>query len=223
MKQGEFFVPGSMKTPRAAAVAGIVFAFLMATSMQLIRVSIPANPLAAAAEVGSHLTTISLAVSLLPFAGIAFLWFIAVFRDRLGAHEDRFFATIFLGSGLLFIAMIFVSAAMAGGMITVLGSRQENLLQAGVYALGRAQVNQVINIYALKMAGVFMISTSTVIAATRIIPRWTALLGYALALVVLFTGEMIHWISLVFPSWVLLVSVYILSRSLAEGGCRTEN
>lgn len=33
-------------------------------------------------------------------AGIAFLWFIGVIRDRSGAHEDRFFATVFLGSGL---------------------------------------------------------------------------------------------------------------------------
>lgn len=223
MKQGELSVPGSMKTPRAAALAGIVFSLLMASSMQLIRVSIPASPLAAAAEAGIHLTTISLALSLLPFAGIAFLWFIGAFRDRLGAHEDRFFATVFLGSGLLFIAMVFTSAAMAGGMIRVLGSRPENLLQTGVYELGRAQVNQVMNIYALKMAGVFMISTSTVIAATRIIPRWTAFLGYALALVVLFSGEMIHWVSLVFPLWVLLVSVHILSQSLREGRCRSEN
>jgi hypothetical protein len=53
-------------------------------------------------------------------AGIAFLRFIAVVRDRLGALEDRFFATVFLGSGLLYLAMTFTSEAMAGGLIRIL-------------------------------------------------------------------------------------------------------
>jgi hypothetical protein len=55
-----------------------------------------------------------LALYLVPFAGIAFLWFIGVLRDRLGELEDRFFATVFFGSGLLFLAMLFASAAVAG-------------------------------------------------------------------------------------------------------------
>ena len=44
---------------------------------------------------------------LVPFAGIAFLWFIGVVRDRIGEREDKFFATVFFGSGLLFVAMLF--------------------------------------------------------------------------------------------------------------------
>jgi hypothetical protein len=104
-----------MKTPRAAATAGILFSLLLITSMLLIRSSIPANPLGAATEVIENSGTISLALNLMPFAGIAFLWFIAVMRDRLGELEDHFFATVFLGSGLLFIAMIFTAAAIAGG------------------------------------------------------------------------------------------------------------
>ena len=53
----------------------------------------------------------------MPFAGIAFLWFIGVVRDRLGRLEDQFFSTVFFGSGLLFLAMVFVSMAIAGGMV----------------------------------------------------------------------------------------------------------
>jgi hypothetical protein len=49
-------------------------------------------------------------------AGIAFLWFIGVIRDHLGDREDRFFATVFLGSGLLFVAMLFI----CGGIIATL-------------------------------------------------------------------------------------------------------
>ncbi len=56
----------------------------------------------------------AVSLNLVPFAGIAFLWFIGVLRDRIGEREDRFFATVFLGSGLLFVAMMFVAVAVAG-------------------------------------------------------------------------------------------------------------
>jgi hypothetical protein len=90
---------------------------------------------------------ISFSLNLLPFAGIAFLWFIAVVRDRLGQREDRFFGTVFLGSGLLFVAMMFNAAAAAGGIIRVLGSGSENLIQGGTYALGRVEIQQTMHIY----------------------------------------------------------------------------
>jgi hypothetical protein len=157
---------------------------------------------------------VSFSLNLLPFAGIAFLWFIAVVRDRLGEREDRFFATVFLGSGLLFIAMVFNAAATAGGIIRVLGSASENLIQSGTYALGRAEIELTMHVYAMKMAGVFMISSSTISLQTRMLPRWMAFLGYALALVLLLSVGTIEWIPLVFPLWVLLVSVYILSENL---------
>ena len=50
---------------------------------------------------------IRLSLHLVPFA-VAFLWFIGVVRDQLGNVEDRLFSTVFLGGGLLFLAMLFV-------------------------------------------------------------------------------------------------------------------
>jgi len=55
---------------------------------------------------------------LAPLAGITFLWFIAVVRDRMGQQEDRFFASVFLGSGLLFIAMYFAAIGVAVGLLS---------------------------------------------------------------------------------------------------------
>ena len=109
--------PQGLKTPRVAAIAGIVFSLLVITSFVLIRISIPATPTGLAADFITHLKELSFALNLLPFAGIAFLWFIAVLRDRLGELEDRFFATVFLGSGLLYIATIFALATVAGGVL----------------------------------------------------------------------------------------------------------
>ena len=53
----------------------------------------------------------------MPFAGITFLWFIGVVRDGIGRFEDRFFASVFLGSGLLFLAMMFASSAVGAGLV----------------------------------------------------------------------------------------------------------
>jgi hypothetical protein len=199
-----------LKTPRAAAIAGIIFSVLLITSQLLVRSSIPANPLGPATEVVSHSRAISRALNLMPFAGIAFLWFVGVVRDRIGMLEDRFFATVFLGSGLLYIAMIFASAGLAGGLIRVLSSGSDNLVRSDTYALGRAEIYQIMNIYAIKMAGVFMISTSTIALRTRFMPRWTVFLGYALALFLLLSVGIIGWTPMVFPLWVFLISMCIL-------------
>ena len=109
----------AIRTPRAAGVAGIAFALLLGGALVLTRLAVPS-----AAESSTTWLTesgkrraVELALNLVPFAGIAFLWFIGVIRDRIGEREDRFFATVFLGSGLLFVGMLFVGAAIAGGML----------------------------------------------------------------------------------------------------------
>lgn len=214
MNQEDDLIRQPMRTPRAAAVAGILFSLLLMTSFLLVRISVPANPLSGASGFTEHAKAISLALNLLPFAGIAFLWFIAVLRDRQGELEDRFFATVLLGSGLLFLAMVFTSAAVAGGIITVLSHVSSSLIQSGSYALGRAEAYQTLNIYAVKMAGVFMTTTCTISLRTRILPRWMPLLGYALALILLVSVGTIEWILMVFPLWVLLISTYILIETL---------
>lgn len=204
------FTSSRLTTPRAAAVAGVLFAFLLMASLIIVRVSIPANP----ADTGGWLATsgdsVTLALNLVPFAGIAFLWFMGVVRDRLGDHEDRFFATVFLGSGLLFLAMLFVSAALAGSLIIAYGERPAQLLQSGGYAYGRAMTYVILNTYSMRMAGVFMISSCTLFLRLRVTPRWMALLGYALALALLLSISRFSWISLVFPLWVLMISIQIL-------------
>jgi hypothetical protein len=203
-----------LKTPRAAAIAGIVFSVLFIIGQLLIRSSIPADPLSSATDLVKHSQKVSLALNLVPFAGIAFLWFIAVIRDRLGKLEDRFFATVLLGSGLLYVAMMFASAALTGGLLLVLSNGPESLIQSGAYAVSRAQIYQLMNIYAIKMSGVFIIVTSTIALRTRIFPRWMAFLGYALALLLLLTVGVLQWTPLVFPLWVLLVSACILIEKL---------
>jgi len=206
-----------LTTPRAAAIAGIVFSVLLITSLVLIRLSIPANPRDAGAWLAGSTGPVDLALNLLPFAGIAFLWFMGVVRDRLGEHEDRFFATVFLGSGLLFLAMLFASAAMAGGIVIAYGNSLTAVAGSETYAFARAVTFVVLNTYAIKMAGVFMISTCTLFLRTKVTPRWMALLGYVLALLLLVSISRSGWAFLVFPLWILLISIYILIENYRRG------
>jgi hypothetical protein len=202
----------ALRTPRAAAVAGIIFSALLSISLVLIRSSVPVSPSRRGnvALNPSSLNAILIAVNLIPFAGIAFLWFIGVVRDRIGQREDRFFATVFLGSGLLFVAMLFVSTAMAAGLLITFQSTGSNSLNNEVWRLGRNVTNTLVITYAMRMAGVFIISTATIALRTAFMPRWLALLGYILALVLLLSSGLLPYVELLFPAWVFLVSVYTL-------------
>ena len=203
-----------LKTPRAAALAGILFTVLFSSSYILIRLSIPSNPADAGAWLEERGETVSLALSLLPFAGIAFLWFIGVVRDRLGHLEDQFFSTVFFGSGLLFLAMAFISAALAGGIVATYALEHSKFIDSGLYTLIRIVMYRVTNIYAIKMAGVFMISLGTIWVRTGLMPRWLAFLTYVLALMLLLIITSSLWVTLVFPAWVGAVSLYILLSNL---------
>jgi len=201
---------GVLRTPKAAAIAGILFSILLITAFVLLRFSFPADASPAIVVFQLRVETIALAIGLIPFTGVAFLWFIGVVRDRLGAREDRLFATVFLGSGLLFLAMLFCAAAVVSSTVLAFSPTAEERLDARTFAFARNLTFTLMNVYAMKMAAVFMITTSTVAAYTRFVPRYVAYLGYPLALFILFGSQYWEWSFFIFPTWVLLLSGQIL-------------
>ncbi|MGA7196196.1 hypothetical protein [Roseiarcus sp.] len=210
MSQVDGLTEAGLKTPKAAAIAGVVFSLLTLASFGLLWSAIPADPQASGAWVAANASVIQLALNLLPFAGIAFLWFIGVIRDQLGQREDRFFATVFLGSGLLFLGMLFVAAAVVGAMLAAFGNEPAAFGASPAFRFARAVSVSLVNVYMVKMAGVFLISTSTVAWSTRFAPRWLAGLGYLLAILLLVGSSFLRWSFALFPLWVLLLSIYIL-------------
>ena len=213
-----------LRTPRAAAVAGLLFALLLFLSIGMLRLSMPDHPAIPEAWLKVESGRVLLALNLIPFAGIAFLWYVGVLRDRLGVREDRFFATVFLGSGFLFLAMLFTGAAVMGSLMMVYAADPGNLVNSPAFAVSRALASNLVNIYSIKMASVFMIVTSTLVLRTGFAARWIAFVGYGLSLPLLFGSRLIDWGFLVFPGWVLLMSIYILIDNLrapkdAMGAC----
>jgi hypothetical protein len=212
------------RAPRAAAIAGIIFSVLLITCLLLLRRSVPDVPSEAGEWLRERSGTVSFAVNLIPFAGIALLWFIGVLRDRLGDREDRLFTTVFMGSGLLFLATLFAAAAFVGGIVAAYSVEVDRIPGSATFTVARAVAYETMNVYAVRMAAVFTIATCTLALRTGFVSRWIAFIGYAAALALLFAGRHIDWIVLVFPIWVLLLSLHILvdnfgvsSKNVASG------
>jgi len=201
----------AIRTPRAAAVAGIVFAVLLTTTFLLLRWALPSDTETAGdwLDDGGRQDAVVLALNLLPFAGLAFLWFIGVIRDRIGAGEDRFFATVFLGSGLLMIAMLFTGGAVAGGLL-LSDNNSAGVPPTEMWSFGRRVTLTLLQVYAMRMAAVFTISTTTIAARLGLVPRWLALFGAVTGLVLLFSAGYVPWLELIFPVWVFVLSMHIL-------------
>jgi hypothetical protein len=210
------FTRAGLRTPKAAAIAGLLFSVLLVAIFLLLRFAIPADPREPGAWLSGGLARVELAINLIPFAGIAFLWFIGVLRDRLGQSEDRFFATVFLGSGLLFLSMLLILAAFTGGMVAAFETQPQAMTDSATFYFVRSAIYSIANIYMAKMAAVFMMTTSMVAIHAGIAPRWLAIVGFTLAPLLLFGSYYITWICVLFPLWVMFISAYVLRDNLRD-------
>jgi len=198
----------ALSTPRAAAAAGVLFALLFGSALVLIRMALPEGEQPGAQWLSSGSTNLKTAAIIMPFAGIAFLWFMGVVRDGLGRYEDKFFSTVFLGSGLLFLAMMFIAAGVGAGL-----EHSHAAGDADVASFGQMVLLAVSKTYALRMAAVFMISLATIWLKTGLMPRWLVVVTYLAALGLLIASDITMWLTLAFPVWVLMVSLLLLIRA----------
>jgi hypothetical protein len=192
----------------------MLFSLLTLAVFWLLWNSVPADPEEPGLWLATNSNAVALGLNLVPFAGVAFLWFIGVLRDRLGEREDRFFATVFFGSGLLFLCMLFTAAAMFGAILIAFSAQPKELINSATFHFVRGAAYTILNIYMIKMAAVFMITASTLAIYVRFAPRWLALLGYLLSLLLLFGSYYIRWSFVLFPLWVFLMSTHILTDNL---------
>jgi hypothetical protein len=200
-----------VRSPRSAALAGILFSLLMATSMILLRTGAIIDPAQIGpqwVEAGSAAASVVLV--LVPFAGIAFLWFTGVMRDLLGDLEDKFFATVFLGSGIILVVMMFVWAAAYGAIFGTYQATAVVLTNFDIFVYATTFTNQIMGNYLLRMAGVYMLSTGSLWTRTEAVPRWLSIITFIVAVSFLLFAGALRWARFIFPAWVLLVSIYIL-------------
>jgi hypothetical protein len=154
-------------------------------------------------------------LNLVPFAGIAFRWFSGVVREQVGVIEDRLFSTVFLGSGLLFLALLFQGAVTTTSLVAISAGQR---VDTNLWDYGTGSTHALVSVYAMRMAAVFTLSVSTLGLRTGAFPRWVSFLGFATALVLLVAAGEHKWTQMVFPSWVLVLSVVILVTRPATRG-----
>ena len=201
-----------LATPRAAGVAGIIFAALFVLALLFLRQGMGRglDTETVLRNVTGSGSTLALAgLYLVPFAGIAFLWFMAVVRDRIGEREDKFFATVFLGSGLLFVAMLFAAAAVLGGLVAGYRFGTATPTDLATVGFARSVGYSLLFVYGAKVAGVFTLATSNIMRRSGW-PRWTSVSGFATALVLILSITFFEPIVMLFAVWVAAISLYVL-------------
>lgn len=207
----------SRRPPRGVAISGVVCAILLSATIVLIRKAVPADP----GEPGEWLhdptgrSAVRLALQCVPFAGLAFLWFLASVRSRIGRHEDQFFSAVQLASGLLFTAMLFATSSVVEGALTA--STIDDRASAAAYQANRATAFALMNGYGLRMAAVFMAVTSTIGLRTGVFSKPLAIAGFVGAAALLVAVAVSAWLALVFPLWVAIMSVAMLYADFPIG------
>ena len=200
-----------LRAPWAASVAGLLFSVMFTAALVLVRSEVDEGTAA-----GQSTAMVIGGLYLAPFAGIMFLWFVAVIRDQIGEREDRFFATVFFGSGLLFVGLLFTTAAVVSTPTTLVQFLGEEPLSAESMSLLRGLGYTLLFALATRAAAVFMLATATIGIKSGVFPRWFALIGALLGLVLLVAVSFYDWLILVLPGWVAVVSLFILRRERAR-------
>lgn len=205
----------------AAGLAGIAFAILFTVSLALLRVGAPPpEGQAFATWWADNRDRIAIGTYIVPFAGIAFIWFVAAVRERIGRGEGLFFSTIFLGSALLFVAMVFGTGAAAGAIVAAteaLDPRRAAEVAAFSHAFGYALLFG----FAVRMGGMFMLVVASIGRQADAIPRWVVVLSTLLGAATLVASTFWDPVALVFPAWVAVVSAFIIRASVADAGVAT--
>jgi hypothetical protein len=110
--------------------------------------------------------------------------------------------------------MLFVASAVAAGSLADVAARGGAAGDGSGF--NRRIGALILHTYAMRMAAVFTISTATIGLRTGFLPRWLVFAGYAIALILLLVIDVTPWVELLFPLWILLVSLDTLVTSFGR-------
>lgn len=205
-----------IRSLRAASLAGIAFSVLIVIGLTLLRSQPSAD--ATAAELEEYYlddwnrSRVLLGLTASSFAAIAFLWFMAVIRRQVGEREDQFFSTVFLGSGLVFLSLFLTTAAASAAPALAIEFADAAVPSSGTVGLLKGYVWGLFSVVGVRMAAVFMLTTSTLGLRTHALPRWLGFLGVGLAVAMLVAATFSAPIGQLFALWVAVVSIELLVR-----------
>jgi hypothetical protein len=211
-----------------AALAGLVFGVLyVAGFVALSRIPAPGATAGALESFydsdGRRRLIVVVAAYLVPLAGVALLWFTAAVRQRvvaLAGAEDALLSTVQLLSAAVYVAVLFVATAVITAPAIAVDS---GALAATDLAATRPLVitaDTLLVVFGVRAAGVFVAAGTTRAWRAGLIPRWFAVVSYVLVLILFLTIARVRVVSLLFPAWVAIMSVVVLTRRGTAQGTR---
>ena len=206
----------------SAAAAGVVYAVLAVIALSIVQ-SVPGPSSTEAvwnawiAE-SSNRAGLFAALSLSSISAVAFLWFVAVVRRRIGDQEDRFFATVFLGSALVYVALWLVAMSIVAAPATI--HTGDSTMGRDVFGLAQGTGISILLVAGPRIQAVFVASTSTLFLRTRVVPAWLSYVGYAIALAMFVTPIVATPMGIGLPAFVLLSSstIFFSRRRIEQVG-----
>ena len=204
-------------SPRLAAVMGILFSVLFVAALVVVNgvphLGDPDTVYGAFYDGAGNTVVTAVALYLVPLAGIAFLWFVVALRSVLDTLEPPPSAMahgLNLLSGVVFVALLFAgTAAFATPVfLTTIGGGAPLApdTSRALTALGYGLVF----VFSVRGAGMFALTTTTLLRGAGVMPRGVAVVAYLLAAWLLLTATDHPASLLVLPAWVLVVVVVLL-------------
>ena len=172
----------------------------------------PDSEVAAWYSDAANRASLTTGLSLSIVSAVSFLWFVAVIRRRVGDREDRFFATVFLGSGVLLTGVMLTGAAALASPAVTIDLADGRVPDASTLAVISGFGTTLMLVVLLRIQAVFVVSTSTLALRSSAFSRWLSYLGYGIALVIFFMPILTDPVGLAFPIWVGILSVALLVR-----------
>ncbi len=209
---------------RWLALSGLAFVVTFVTGLALLSrapgITASAEQVMAFYSSPAGRNTVVAGAYLMPFAGTMFLWYTAVLRSReelAGAARSSFNATVATAGGTVFVSCLFVAAAGVAVLAVstpLFGSSPQS------FAIAQLQQElgyEILLVYGMRAVGTFVLFSSRLALASHSLPRWLAIPGIVLGVLLLIAITHNTAILLVLPLWVAVVSVYALLRPAPPG------
>jgi hypothetical protein len=202
---------------RRCAIAGTTFAVLLCAALLLLD-RIPALGAPTLDYLRFYLdgagTLVTIGVYLVPLAGLAFLWFMFTLREALGRREDDSIVSgLQLATGVAFLCLLFAGAA-------ALASAAFLQHRTGVFPLHMEAIRAhtslgytLVFLYGVRMAGAFMIATTTLATRRGLMPLWLSVVSYVAAIVLLIAASSQPAVLILMPVWTFAISMTVLAGS----------
>src|SRR4051812_28205249 len=205
---------------RTAAVSGLVFAVLFVAALVFVhRAPTLGDPDAAYAAFYAHggdQVFVAVGLYLVPFAGIAFLWHMTAMRnvlDGLTPAPSTMAHGLNLLAGVIFVTLLFAGTAAVGAVAFGVYFGHAPVEDPSVARALTAVGYGLVFVFAVRGAGMFAITTTTLLRNAGVLPKIPAVVAYLLAAFLLLAVNKNPAAVLVFPAWVVLVSVFLLRHA----------